>query len=191
METDRIETRTDPRVTRTRNLIEEAFLAVMEEKGFEDLSIQDVTERAGINRATFYSHFEDKFALLQARIRSSSSEELKKRGLCHRSLERESVRELFRTVCSYVSGLHEHCRPPHEQLDWLLERQIKELTTEVLEEWLRSAKSDSECSAGLTAVAAGSAIYGLVQEWLKGNERQPMDAFVSSSLPLVTAILGI
>ena len=50
----------DPRVKRTRGLILQAFGEILAEKGFHSLSVQDITEKAGINRATFYAHFEDK-----------------------------------------------------------------------------------------------------------------------------------
>ncbi|RJP51863.1 MAG: TetR family transcriptional regulator [Anaerolineaceae bacterium] len=58
------EEKLDPRVKRTRQLLEEAFSELIQEKDFQSISIQDITVRAGINRATFYAHFPDKYALL-------------------------------------------------------------------------------------------------------------------------------
>ena len=49
----------DPRVKRTRKLLQQAFLELFQEKGFAAISIQDITERATANRATFYAHFAD------------------------------------------------------------------------------------------------------------------------------------
>src|SRR5207245_2778046 len=54
----------DPRVKRTRKLLQQAFIELFQEKGFAAISIQDITERATVNRATFYAHFPDKYALL-------------------------------------------------------------------------------------------------------------------------------
>ncbi len=59
----------DPRVKRTRKLLQQAFLELFQEKGFAAISIQDITERATVNRATFYAHFQDKYALLDSIIR--------------------------------------------------------------------------------------------------------------------------
>lgn len=53
----------DPRVKRTRKLLQQAFLELFQEKGFAAISIQDITERATANRATFYAHFQDNYAL--------------------------------------------------------------------------------------------------------------------------------
>ncbi len=55
-----IEDKIDPRIKRTRMFLEEAFSELLHEKDFQSISVQDITERAGINRATFYAHFPDK-----------------------------------------------------------------------------------------------------------------------------------
>src|SRR6266487_1020083 len=64
-----VEKSVDPRVKRTRKLLQQAFLELFQEKGFASISIQDITERATVNRATFYAHFSDKYALLDSIIR--------------------------------------------------------------------------------------------------------------------------
>ncbi|MBL1226941.1 TetR/AcrR family transcriptional regulator [Enterococcus sp. BWR-S5] len=50
----------DLRVMRTHKMIIEAFFHLVEEKGFEAITIQEIADRAMINRATFYAHFKDK-----------------------------------------------------------------------------------------------------------------------------------
>ena len=56
--------RGDPRVQRTRNLIVEALIELTVQKGFASVTVEDIVKRAGINRATFYRHYQDKFDLL-------------------------------------------------------------------------------------------------------------------------------
>ena len=51
------EEKLDPRVKRTRALILQSFESLIAEKGFETISVQDVTDKAQVNRATFYAHF--------------------------------------------------------------------------------------------------------------------------------------
>lgn len=53
----------DLRVRRTRKLLREALVDLATEKGFESVTIQDLTSRAMVNRATFYRHYQDKYAL--------------------------------------------------------------------------------------------------------------------------------
>ncbi|WHY76867.1 TetR/AcrR family transcriptional regulator [Neobacillus sp. WH10] len=55
----------DRRIIRTKRMIRDALTLLMEEKGFEAITVRDLTERADINRGTFYLHYEDKYDLLE------------------------------------------------------------------------------------------------------------------------------
>jgi len=55
----------DLRIKRTRTFIRDAFFALIQEKGFDAVMIGDITERAMINRSTFYRHYKDKFDLAE------------------------------------------------------------------------------------------------------------------------------
>jgi AcrR family transcriptional regulator len=50
----------DRRVRRTRQLLQEALLALILEKGYDAITVQDVIDRADVGRSTFYAHFQDK-----------------------------------------------------------------------------------------------------------------------------------
>ena len=54
----------DRRIQRTRKLLQEALLALILEKGYEEVTVQDVIDRANVGRSTFYAHFQDKEGLL-------------------------------------------------------------------------------------------------------------------------------
>lgn len=54
----------DLRVIRTRESIREAFVELLEEKGFKAVTVKDITTRAKINRGTFYMHYQDKYDLM-------------------------------------------------------------------------------------------------------------------------------
>ena len=56
--------RLDRRVLRTRKLLREALMALIMEEGYDAISIQDITDKANLGRATFYLHFKDKDELL-------------------------------------------------------------------------------------------------------------------------------
>ena len=55
----------DPRVRRTRQLLHDAIDRLLETKDFESISIQEITDAATLNRATFYDHYPDKATLLR------------------------------------------------------------------------------------------------------------------------------
>jgi AcrR family transcriptional regulator len=54
----------DRRVRRTKRILHEALIALILEKGYERITVQDVLDRADVGRSTFYAHFRDKEALL-------------------------------------------------------------------------------------------------------------------------------
>ncbi|MWV43032.1 TetR family transcriptional regulator [Paenibacillus sp. HJL G12] len=56
---------TDRRILRTKALIRDALTELIEEKGFEALTVKDITSRAQMNRGTFYLHYRDKYDLLE------------------------------------------------------------------------------------------------------------------------------
>ena len=55
----------DIRVQKTRKSIEDAFLNLLKENSFENITIKDICEHAMISRSTFYSHYKDKYDLLE------------------------------------------------------------------------------------------------------------------------------
>ena len=58
----------DPRIRRTRLLLQQALEKLLETKEFEKISVQDIADQATVNRATFYDHYNDKSALLVAMV---------------------------------------------------------------------------------------------------------------------------
>lgn len=71
-----IKSATDRRTLRTKKTLKEAFTSLLEEKGFNNLTITDITLRADINRGTFYLHYMDKYDLLE-QIENELFEDLK------------------------------------------------------------------------------------------------------------------
>jgi AcrR family transcriptional regulator len=50
----------DLRARRTRDQLAWALVALLHEKAYDDISVQDIAERAQVGRSTFYAHFQDK-----------------------------------------------------------------------------------------------------------------------------------
>jgi AcrR family transcriptional regulator len=69
------EVQTDLRIRRTHKFLQEAMIELITEKGFEAITVGDITERAMINRATFYRHYQDKYDLV-ARIFEEAADHL-------------------------------------------------------------------------------------------------------------------
>ena len=183
--------RLDPRVKRTRGLILDAFENLLPEKGFQSLTVQDITDKAEINRATFYAHFTDKYDLLDQSIRQTFRQELEKRTLnaCHYT--DENLRMLIVAVCEFVSHAHTHCKTAQPQFESLVETQVKKQLQELLQMWLE--KEEISVDARTASTAASWAIYGLASQWSheKSKERPPAEQFAEQVFPLIAANLQL
>jgi AcrR family transcriptional regulator len=175
----------DPRVRRTRGLILQSFESLLAEKNFENISVQDVTDKAQINRATFYAHFQDKYALLDHSINKLFMQEIEKRTLNVCSYSTDNLRNLILAVCDFLAHLHTDCAQPHLQFESLVETTIKKQVFDLLSYWLRKSKVPTE----LPATVATWAIYGLASHYSHMKKRPVLEKFVDEALPLVAVNL--
>ncbi len=184
-----VEEKLDPRVRRTRNSLGKAFIEVLAEKGFQAISVQDITERAGVNRTTFYLHFPDKFGMVDFIISQSFRQEIEKRMLnaCHYSLE--NLRSLIVLVCEFVTQVTANCAHAEPQFEALVETQVKKQLQGVLENWIDQTGSNP--SPQIAATAASWAIYGLALQWSRDKKRPPVEVHADQVLPLIAATLGV
>lgn len=83
----------DLRILKTRKAIKEAFLTLVQIKGYERVTIQDIAEEAMINRNTFYLHYVDKPNLLE----SLCQESIEKLNICV-NLEMKDIHEINKNM---------------------------------------------------------------------------------------------
>ncbi|MBA3872687.1 MAG: TetR family transcriptional regulator, partial [Anaerolineae bacterium] len=58
----------DVRIQRTRQLLQQALIDLTVEMGFAPITVRDITQRARVNRSTFYRYYLDKYDLLNQYI---------------------------------------------------------------------------------------------------------------------------
>ena len=58
--------KTDARIRYTQSVLKQVLLSFLKEKPMNKITVKEVCERAGLNRATFYAHYSDCFALLES-----------------------------------------------------------------------------------------------------------------------------
>jgi len=89
------------------------------------MSIQEITERANVHRGTFYAHFADKYALLEAIIREEFRDLLTDTLPPVSRWERNTLYLLIQSTLEYFKGMHRQC-PPLDIVDPLVERVTQE-----------------------------------------------------------------
>jgi AcrR family transcriptional regulator len=189
LSTEMVAERIDPRVKRTRALIVDAFSEVLHEKGFQALSVQDITERAGINRTTFYLHFTDKFDLLDYNIEQLFRSELEKRSLnlCH--FTPENMRSLIITLAEFILYSNSHCSTNDPQFEALVEVQVKQQVQELLQIW--GEKKGFGGDAKIYAIAGSWALYGLAQDWSHDKKHSSTTQFADKVMPILYATMKL
>jgi AcrR family transcriptional regulator len=190
----RDEEKVDPRVTRTRQLIQRAFADLMSEKSFEAITVQEIADRATINRVTFYAHFQDKYALLEETVRAMIRERLHKQLPEGSPYNAENLSRLIQTVCEYLDEMWQHCPPPYGQMETLMEKQIKAEVHKIVQDWL-AKESAGSIKTGPTpeqaAMVASWAIYGAAVQWLQQERRVPAREYSRQVLPLILGSLQV
>ncbi|MCI1857687.1 MAG: TetR family transcriptional regulator [Sporolactobacillus sp.] len=92
----------DPRAKRTRKFLQQAFTELLKQKDFDKITIQDIADQAEMNRSTFYSHFQDKYELLDVTLNTMFSDILSERIPADSNLDEPSlVRNLMLAICQY------------------------------------------------------------------------------------------
>ena len=183
------EIRIDPRIKRTRELLTRAFIEVISEKGFQAVSVHDITEKAGVNRTTFYLHFADKYALLDYSIQQLLHQEIEKRMDCADCLSMDNQRLLIITVSDFILRSNTGCATIDPQFESLVEMQVKKRVYEILLGWLNLEKGVRD--ANTAATAASWAIYGLALQWSHEKQRTAVEQFADRVLPLISTFLGM
>ena len=191
---DFADTAADPRVKRTRQLIVRAFAELMAEKGFQEITVQDIAERATINRATFYAHFLDKHALLNHIIGESYRQMLGGRLLVEAAITAGNMRILVHATFEHLAQFLP--RTPSiacKQMEPLVEAQVQHLLYLFLMEWFAQHKDRLPyTSAQKEAVATtlSWAIFGAASQWSHSDRQRPMEDDVEQVLGVLLGSFG-
>src|ERR1700728_4021027 len=92
----------DPRIVRSRRMLMEALVRLLIKKEFEDISVQEIADSATLNRATFYLHYPDKNALLQAMTGVRFRDLIERRGITFTECK-GALRAIALGVCDYLA----------------------------------------------------------------------------------------
>jgi AcrR family transcriptional regulator len=170
----------DRRIQRTRQVLQQAFKEAMQEKGqvargvwgmeqgFMALSIQDIAERANVNRGTFYLHFADKYMLADAVIREQFRLMLTCSLPPNPQWDKNTLYLLIQTVLDSFEQKYRHQHHQSLVLAPLLERAMHEELTTLLLTWLKQAKhAETSGRIPLETIAdiVGWAIFGAAIQW--------------------------
>jgi AcrR family transcriptional regulator len=175
----------DPRIRRTRQMLFQAVQTLLTEKSFDSISVQDIAERSTLNRATFYDHFTDKFAVLEAMMSERISALIAIRmeqstGGCEAAL-----RQLILAACDFLAEVSSGCQKQQRQFEPLVESQMKAVMCQTLLPALRAHGMENP---ELRATMVTWAIAGAALQWSR-EKQTSAEAFADAVLPMAHAPL--
>jgi AcrR family transcriptional regulator len=181
--------RIDPRIRRTRHLLQQALEKLLETKDFESISVQDITEAATLNRATFYDHYPDKFALLECMVARQFFGLLAQRNVKFDGTCPSAIRGIVLGVCDYVAGIPGTER--QRQLEPHLESAVVSVVRRMILDGLRQNPPPRGASPEMFAAAASWAVYGAAKEWASSPDRVPSEEAADEIMSLVLPVFGV
>lgn len=175
---------TDLRVIRSKQAIREALVELIEEKGFEALTVKDITTRARINRGTFYAHYQDKYDLMdkceeEIMVRLSALVKQTVPSVTSEMRQAPPHLAIYPLVVAIFAFLNEHSRFMKAALgpkgDMTFQTRFKDFFREtMLGKSPDVLINEEKClvPAKYFATYVGSAHIGVVQQWLEGGRQE-------------------
>jgi AcrR family transcriptional regulator len=175
---------TDPRILRSRRMFMGALARLLNTKEFDKISIQEIADEATLNRATFYLHYTDKNALLEAMTEASFSKLIARRGLSFSNCD-GALRAIALGVCDYLA---ESTSCPSQLVKMPLERSI----IPVVEGMFRAGAGKHAMRPGvdpeLLANTVAWAIFGAARRWYQTPDRIPAEEMAAKIEAMVKPI---
>jgi AcrR family transcriptional regulator len=162
--------RTERRVLRTRKAIEDAFVELVLESGYDRVSVEDITDRADVAKGTFYAHYENKEALVNAvfaRVTSDLAERVAHSDGPWAEVRFAAVRTLYEHA-SEMRDLYQVClNDPRTRTSYLdaFTGYIEQNTQARLD----ALGKEPRIPVRVTARAFAGAQVALLQAWLDGE----------------------
>jgi AcrR family transcriptional regulator len=176
---------TDPRILRSRRMLMDALAILLIKKEFEDISVQEIADEATLNRATFYLHYPDKNALLQAMTGVRFRDLIERRAItfanCHGAL-----RSIALGVCDYLA---ETTGCPTQLARMPLQISIIPVVEDMFKEGLALHGTAPGVDAALMATTAAWAVFGAARRWFQTPNRIPAEEMAAKIEIMVSPVL--
>jgi AcrR family transcriptional regulator len=175
---------TDPRILRSRRMLMEALTNLLTRKEFEEISVQEIADEATLNRATFYLHYQDKSALLQAMTEARFRELIDRRGLSFTNCD-GALRAIALGVCDYLT---ETTKCPASGALLPLESSIIPVVEGMFKEGLERHPVADGVDTALVATTGAWAVFGAARSWFQTAKRIPAEEMADKIEAMVKPI---
>lgn len=177
-----VERSTDLRAVRSRKLIEQALTDILSNQGIKELTIKNLSQKAGINRGTFYLHYKDIFDLIEQTEWMQGLLEIFEPIRLSDLMKHLDEKSPFPAIAEAFRYLHRHASffkaVFHPSAPVELRERLQYLVGTRLYESLKQEQPGSSWSvqpAGYIIAYLGSGQFGLIQHWFMTGRTLPPD----------------
>jgi AcrR family transcriptional regulator len=181
----------DPRTARTRLTLQRALAHLLESKEFEKISIQNVADTAQVNRVTFYDHYVDKYALLNAMVAERFNGLLAARNISYDGGCASALVALVQTVCDFLANAKDKRSRNAAGARPQLESAVIAVLREMILVGLKGHRAKIPVSIEMLASSVSWAIYGAASEWAGTSPRCSSKKIADSIAKLVSPMLSV
>jgi len=175
---------TDPRILRSRRMLMDALAKLLTKKEFEDISVQEIADEATLNRATFYLHYPDKNALLQAMTETRFRDLIQRRGISFADCN-GALRAIALGVCDYLT---DSTSCPGQLARTPLDGSIVPVIEGMFKEGLTHHVLAPGVDPALLATTAAWAVFGAASRWFQTPNRIPAEEMASKIETMVNPV---
>lgn len=181
----------DPRIRRTREALQTAIATLIESRSFDDLSVQEIAAAAGVNRATFYAHYPDKFALLECMVAGRFNALLATRGVVFNAGCSEALKGLVLGLCDFLAATPMGCSEgPQRQLAPHLETALVQVLKRMLLDGIREHPAGGDLTPDLQAAMMAGAMYAAAKHWVSTPGRCSAEHMAGVVVGVLGPMLG-
>lgn len=177
----------DPRVIRTNRLLIDSFSELLKQNmSIRKISIQDITNKAGVNRVTFYAHFADKYQLLSAWKRDVFRKTLNKQFSETKTLDNVSFEQLVDAVLELLFSYRPQFMRINVEYSSILQTALQQEITDIITVILmRDENKDGSIPLQTRAVFLSNAILGTANDWCINHSVSTKPAISKQILALI------
>lgn len=165
---------TDLRIVKTKQAIENAFIELIEEKGFENVRLVDIAERAKVNRNTIYLHYESKEGIVESMVMGAYQEEveqLKINEYLKMKNNKKKIENMFQVIFNVMEEKIDLYRIllTDENLAGYVERLMFNIKKYILSTLVDTQKNEII----VNYIVFG--VYGIIRNWVvyaKGTDKE-------------------
>ena len=174
------------RVRRTRTLLREALVALIEDRGFDRITVGELCERAMVSRAAFYRNYRDKYDLVEQIFDEAMAE-----MLAEDAADTRAPGERFAGFMAHIGAYHRlyGALLGRKGSPWFADRMRASLAAMVTEHLSGAGPSARASADGLVPTVLGAMFVQSITWWLEHDRAMPAAEIAARTGEMAGALL--